>query len=481
MMATSLNALRRIALATVAVAAAVLVLGCGEASERPPEPTHGAAPAAAITPAKPATAANATVSRRVAPKKVRGRAIVIGIDGASPRMVFPMIRQGKLPNLAAIAKQGVSGKIRSIKPISSPIIWNTVATGKSPSKHGITAFSRQDEAGAHHLFLSTDRKVHALWNIASEADLSVSVINMWNTYPPESVNGVMVSDHLLARQIEGRRGLTNAEPVPTGEVIYPTAWHGRLQDAINSDEQVAPGFQDPFKDNMDMPRWLTEKSPRGNLPTQQLSRRYQEDEALARIALEIEAEIRPDITMILLPGVDRISHFLWGFIEPDELYPAGLRAPAANKAEAARTLHYYYQFVDALVGALVASFSRDDLVIVVSDHGFEAGAEMMMLTGVHKGAKAIDGILLARGAGIAPGTRAKGVTVADVTPTVLAWLGFPIAADMDGKVASFISLPSAKPKRIATYDDREVERMTTAPSGVEADLVEQLRGLGYLE
>ena len=66
-------------------------------------------------------------------------------------------------------------------------------------------FAYPGEDGKNTLYLSSDRKVHALWNIVSDAGLSVGVVNFWNTYPPEVINGVMVSDHLLARNIEGRR------------------------------------------------------------------------------------------------------------------------------------------------------------------------------------------------------------------------------------------------------------------------------------
>ena len=39
------------------------------------------------------------------------------------------------------------------------------------------------------------RKVKALWNIASEKDKKVAVVGYWPTWPPEEINGSMVSDH----------------------------------------------------------------------------------------------------------------------------------------------------------------------------------------------------------------------------------------------------------------------------------------------
>jgi len=88
-------------------------------------------------------------------------------------------------------------------------------------------------------------------------------------------------------------------------------------------------------------------------------------------------------------------------------------------------------------------------------------------------------VLFARGRGIAPGGSAGAVGVADVAPTVLAWLGLPVAEDMDGRVAGFLRAPEVA--RIPTWDTRPVERLPLGASGVEAEIVERLRELGYLD
>jgi hypothetical protein len=71
--------------------------------------------------------------------------------------------------------------------------------------------------------------------------------------------------------------------------------------------------------------------------------------------------------------------------------------------------------------------------------------------------------------------------VNDVTPTILAWLGLPVARDMDGQPASFLAVDRDSVATIPTYDTRPIERLGGAPSGAEAMLLEQLRSLGYLE
>ena len=143
-----------------------------------------------------------------------GRILLIGIDGASPRVMAELILQGHLPNLARLKEEGAAGDLKSSKPISSPRIWNTVVTGKMPSKHGIANFSKKDRKGVHHLYLSTDRKASTIWSIASANGMTVGVVNFWNTFPLEKVNGVMVSDHVLAKEVDGRERMTGAAVAP---------------------------------------------------------------------------------------------------------------------------------------------------------------------------------------------------------------------------------------------------------------------------
>ncbi len=398
-----------------------------------------------------------------------GRVFLIGIDGASPLVIDPLIEGGKLPNLARLAEQGASGRLRSAKPISSPRIWNTIATGKVPEKHGILHFSKKNARGEHELFLSTDRTAHSLWSIASRHGLRVGVVNFWNTFPPEKINGVMVSDHVLAAEIAGRELMVGAAATPPGSIIYPVEWHERLYPLVGISERLT-SFGNPFADGNPLPHFAKRE---------ELTRHFFEDSSLMRMSLEITRNLQPDLLMLLLPGIDRVSHFLWGVLEPEEKYPEPLRPSAPERAGGKRALLEYYEYSDALIGKLLELTRPEDLVMVVSDHGFEAGHVYMALTGTHESDAALDGILFARGPGITPGTKIRDVSVADVTPTILAWMGLPVADDMDGRVAGFLG--TGEIARIPSYDTQEVEVVRGAPSGVESDIVEQLRTLGYID
>lgn len=417
--------------------------------------------ALAIVVAAPAWAADEPVDL-----VARTRVLVVGIDGASPRVAFPLVGTGELPNLQSLARAGAFGPLRSLRPIHSPRIWNSIATGKIPDKHGIKTFFKKRD-GERQLYTSADRVTHALWNIASDRGLRVGVVNWWTTYPPERIDGVMVSDHYLPRNAERIRKLAGVKTTGrTGPIAHPQSWIERVA-RLASVKEPLTNVPDPFS-GPDLPPWVNEEG---------LSGIYRDDAKTVRIALAIEAAINPDLLMVFLPGIDRVSHALWGTLEPEELYPEGLRPSPAERRAGRRALHSYYRYSDALIGLLLERYSPEDAVIVVSDHGFEAGVLLGSLTGVHNSKKALDGVVYARGPGVEPGSRAVGVSVLDVAPSVLAWLGLPRALDMDGSTPNF--LHDAPRLAIATYDTTPIERAGDAPSGVEDEIIEQLRALGY--
>ena len=119
--------------------------------------------------------------------------LVIGVDGLEWNVVLTMLREGSLPNLAQLMRQGIYGQLKTLRNPDSPAVWTSVATGKIPAKHGIVAFTRRDDEGNRQLYNNGDRKTKALWNILSDYRKRVAVIGWWMTYPVEEINGIMVA------------------------------------------------------------------------------------------------------------------------------------------------------------------------------------------------------------------------------------------------------------------------------------------------
>jgi predicted AlkP superfamily phosphohydrolase/phosphomutase len=104
------------------------------------------------------------------PAGIGTRAVVIGIDGADWAVVDAIAAHGKLPNLAALRERGVTGSIRTAADIAlSPVIWTSVATGKTADRHGISWFLVDRPDGTRAPVRSHNRKAKALWNLLGRA------------------------------------------------------------------------------------------------------------------------------------------------------------------------------------------------------------------------------------------------------------------------------------------------------------------------
>jgi Type I phosphodiesterase / nucleotide pyrophosphatase len=400
----------------------------------------------------------------------RGRVLLVGIDGASARILTPLLDAGALPTLAALARNGHAGPLRAQLPLFSPRIWTSIATGVDPRRHGIAGFARRDARGGLRLYQSGDRRVPALWNIASDVGLSVVVVNWWNSYPAEPLRGAVVSDHVLAAEIEGRRKLTGAAPPEPAAVAWPPALGPRLVPLLQDDSALTE-IANPFVALAPLPTWVQRDG---------LVRRFENDADIARIALALEAELHPDLMLVFLPGIDRVSHVLWGAIESPEAYGGHPpRMDAAQRKAMASALRRYYVYTDALLGRFLQRYGASDLVLVVSDHGFEAGRALGFLSGVHQTARARDGVIFARGPGVGKAASGAPPSVNDVTPSVLAWLGLPVADDMDGRVAPFLSLPHVA--HIGSYAAGWKAPPPAAPTDADRALLAELRALGYMD
>jgi predicted AlkP superfamily phosphohydrolase/phosphomutase len=124
----------------------------------------------------------------------------------------------------------------------------------------------------------------------------------------------------------------------------------------------------------------------------------------------------------------------------------------------ASSLGEYYRHVDIEVGTILDLLGSDDLFLVVSGFGMEpVGVSKRVLarimgdpdaTGTHE--RAPDGFILAYGSHVEPGRRPRG-SVVDVAPTVLYYLGVPVARDVDGVVRTDIFTKGFRETRPITF------------------------------
>jgi predicted AlkP superfamily phosphohydrolase/phosphomutase len=399
----------------------------------------------------------------------RLRVTLVGVDGATWTVIDELLEAGELPHLSKLIDSGVRASLRSIRPLLSPPVWTTIATGRTRKHHGIRKFNRR-EGG---LVSSYDRQVPALWTLTNAADLRTAVIGWWATYPAEPIRGVVVSERALKTRDEDVRKMVRgqiAEPSST-LLVHPPEVMRAVADLIRAVPESEEGESE------------LERVP-------QVMRA--EDAAVARSLIRLRESHGPfDLELILLRGVDPVSHYFWKFREPNAPIYRGRRPAAEELARHAGTIESHYRFVDQLLGELGPG-SPGHAILLLSDHGFEAGSQKHRgerLSGTHKSDAALDGIFVASGGPFQRGVRLERVSILDVAPTTLHLLGLATPDVLEGDVVSAALDPgwladhpvrtaSGYPKA-AFLPDRGKESETRSPA--DERIERELRALGYIE
>ena len=78
-----------------------------------------------------------------AQQKAAQRTIFLGFDGAAADRTEKLMAEGKLPNLAALAKRGGYAALATTIPAQSPVAWASMTTGENPGATGIYDFLRR--------------------------------------------------------------------------------------------------------------------------------------------------------------------------------------------------------------------------------------------------------------------------------------------------------------------------------------------------
>src|ERR1043166_8935799 len=72
--------------------------------------------------------------------------VILGFDGMDPHLLDKWMSEGKLPNIARLAKQGGFYPLHTTHSPESPTAWASFATGVNAGKHNIYDFLVRDTA-----------------------------------------------------------------------------------------------------------------------------------------------------------------------------------------------------------------------------------------------------------------------------------------------------------------------------------------------
>ncbi len=412
-----------------------------------------------------------------------GRVILLGLDGADPATIDLLMSEGKLPNFSKLRREGAYAPLQSQKPLLSPVIWTTIATGKTPDHHRIGHFVAVNPTSGEQLPVTSQmRRVQALWNILSARDRSVDVVGWWATWPAENVRGIVVSDHFAYHFLmeEGAAGAAGG----AGKVSPPEA-EKRLAPALRKPQDVTGEELSPFV----------------SVTAEELARPFDFEDDLSHfkwawataetytaIGLRLWKEDRPDNLLLYIEGLDSTSH-LFGHLFR---VPALSGELAVQQKKYGQTVEAMYAYADRLLGRVMAAMDRNTTLLVLSDHGFELGklqddpSKTRDMRRVSEAFHRTEGILYMYGHRVKPRVRLNRPTILDIAPTVLALNGLGRAADMQGRVLAE-ALDFTIPAPVASYEPAGAQTAGetasaagTADSQVDPEIVKKLQSLGYI-
>jgi len=263
------------------------------------------------------------------------KVLIIGLDGVTLDLLGPWIEAGELPNLQRLMKQGASGKLRSTLPPISSSSWSSFATGVNPGKHGLVDFVFPG-ADSYKVAMinATSRKTRSLWNWLNDAGYKVGLLGIPTTYPPEPVDGFMISGFL--------------SPGPESEWAYPPELKQELLTELG-EFMLAP--DERYRSTRWLDRFLDDLAASVENRTQ--------------AALYLMRTKPWDLFTVVYWDTDMVQHETWRLLDPSH--------PRHDPDEAAashdKILEFHHK-VDADVGRLLAQAGPDTLVVVMSDHGF---------------------------------------------------------------------------------------------------------------
>jgi predicted AlkP superfamily phosphohydrolase/phosphomutase len=270
------------------------------------------------------------------------KVFIIGWDGATFDLIRPWVAAGKLPTIARILESGAHGPLRSSMPPWTFPAWSSFMTGMNPGKHGIFDFTRRQPGKYEVEFVNGgQRRAPSFWNILSRAGRKVVSISVPCTYPPEPVNGVMISGF-------DAPGLGGKSARADSRGMYPP----ELCDELNRKIGGHP-----------MGAFIINEVNRGT-PEIGLDRMIKVVERKAATAKYLMETREWDCFMILFGESDGVGHHFWKYCDPKS--PLFQEHPAELRNSILRV----YQALDRETGELLSRLPADTTLLMMSDHGF---------------------------------------------------------------------------------------------------------------
>lgn len=404
------------------------------------------------------------------------KVLLIGWDAADWKVIQPLIDSGEMPTLKKFIEEGVSGNIATMEPALSPMLWTSIATGKTPEQHGIHNFTEPNsESGGIRPITNKSRKAKAVWNILNQKGYKSNVISWWPSNPAEPINGVMVSN--LFQKATGEPG--DMKPLPKGTVhpkrLEQTVADLRVHPGELTEEHIAPFVPDFAKIAEGKHRRL-----------ESLGQILAETASVQSVATHIMENEEWDFMAVYFDGIDHFSHAFMNY-HPPKVSPK-MSDEAYNMYK--HVVRGGYKFHDMMLERLLELAGPDTTVIINSDHGFHSDHLRPLKLPNEPAAPAYEhrdfGIFCINGPGIKKGEKIYGVSLLDIAPTILSLFDLPIGRDMKGKALVDAFDKEVKLDYIDSWENvkgetGEHDELLEIDQESSQESLQQLIDLGYIE
>jgi tetratricopeptide (TPR) repeat protein len=409
------------------------------------------------------------------PEPLAKKVLLIGWDAADWKIATPLVDQGLMPTLDDLVSHGVMGNLATLRPILSPMLWNSIATGMRADKHGIHGFMEPDtHTGGVRPVTSTSRKVKAIWNILTQRGYRTHVLGWFAGHPAEPVNGISVSDLYPYAQAP----LDKPWPLPPGavhpETLRDTFAELRMHPGEVTEAAILPWILKAGEIDQEKDKGLAS-----------FAKILAENLSIHNAATWILHAQPWDFMAVYYNGIDHFCHAFMHF------HPPRMEGIPEDKFELYKdVVNNAYRFHDMCLRTLVQLAGPETTVMLVSDHGFHS--DHLRPRGIpnEPAGPAVQhrqfGVIAMRGQHIKEDERIYGATLLDVTPTILTLFGLPVGEDMDGRVLVQAFNEPPEVTRIPSWDKLPGEcgmhpaDLRMDPAAAQA-VLQQFVALGYIQ
>jgi predicted AlkP superfamily phosphohydrolase/phosphomutase len=333
-------------------------------------------------------------------------------------------------------------------------------------KHGILDFVYLKENELPVPFENSERREPSLWQILDHFGKRSVVINWFVTYPPDAIDGIMVSNRFRRALL-----LDPERRARMRDTVHPQELFDRLSpmldldyEAVRSERMLPDLRRDDHAVLKDYPVYVLQEA------------------LIENIALDLYRTETFDFFAAYFRLPDIVQHAALALVERGEEED---RAPAKEVQEeiAEALLPFYRNMERVLERFLEAEGSERTHFVVLSDHGFTLHHGGYDHYHIPEKEPAPEGIFLMRGPLVRAG-RIPSIDVYDVAPTLLHLFDLPVSDRMDGEAVTGI-LDSTREVRFERYS-REMMRTAGRSADPELDreiqekTLRELRSLGYI-